>query len=102
MKVSKVALSTARRIFRLCTVNDSIDDDRMRKAITLLATEKPRGYRAILHVLRRLIKAEIQSKSVTVESASQLDPQTAERLSHTLRQQYGADLTFSFYMNPDL
>lgn len=102
MKVSKVALSTARRIFRLCTVNGAIDDERMRKAINLLATKKPRDYRAIMHVLRRLIKTEIQSKAVTVESAKQLDPQTAERLSHSLRRQYGEDLTFTFRANPEL
>ncbi len=102
MKASKVALSTARRIFRLCTVDGSIDDERMRKAINLLATKKPRGYRSIMQVLRRLLKIELQSKAVTVESAHQLEPQTAERLSTSLRKRYGNDLTFDFRTNPSL
>ncbi|MGE9268865.1 MAG: F0F1 ATP synthase subunit delta [Verrucomicrobiales bacterium] len=102
MKVSKTALSTGRRIFRLCQVEGRMDEGRLRLAIDKLVSQKPRDYRAILQVLRRLVKAELQSKSVLVESAVQLDPQTAERLTADLRQKYGQDLTFEFVTNTDL
>lgn len=102
MKVSKVALTTARRIFRLCTENGRMNEDHLRLAIDKLATQKPRDYRGILQVLKRLVQAELQKKAVTVESATPLTPLTAEKLSTSLRSQYGQDLTFSFTTKPAL
>lgn len=102
MKASKVATSTARRIFRLCSENGQMNEAHLRTAISKLSTEKPRDYRGILQVLRRLIQAEVAKKQVTVESAATLDPNTAEQLATSLRQQYGQDLVFDFKTNPEL
>ncbi len=102
MKASKVATSTARSIFRFCSQDGQLDEGHMRVAINKLSTEKPRDYRGILQVLRRLIKAEVASKQVTVESATSLDAKTAESLTSSLRSQYGQDLTFEFKTKPDL
>jgi F-type H+-transporting ATPase subunit delta len=102
MKASKVATSTARSIFRLCSPDGQMNDEHLRLAVTKIATEKPRDYRGILHVLRRLVQAEVASKQVTVESAASLDANTAESLATSLRSQYGQDLSFDFKTNPDL
>lgn len=71
-------------------------------AIAKLGTEKPRDYRAMLQVLRRLISAELASKQVTVESATALDASTGDQLANSLRSQYGQDLTFNFKTTPEL
>ena len=102
MKASKVATSTARRIFRLCSENGQMNEAHLRTAIDKLSTEKPRDYRGILQVLRRLVQAEVASKQVTVESATVLNPNTAEQLATSLRQQYGQDLVFDFKTDPEL
>lgn len=102
MKISKVAQTTARRIFRLCTQSGQINEDHLRLAITKLSTEKPRDYRAMLQALRRLVKAKLAEKQVTVESATALDPQATEQLTDSLRQKYGQDLAFDFKTTPDL
>lgn len=102
MKASKVATSTARRIFRLCSENGQMNEAHLRTAINKLSTEKPRDYRGILQVLRRLVQAEVASKQVTVESATVLNPNTAEQLATSLRQQYGQDLVFDFKTDPEL
>jgi len=102
MKVSKVAQSTARRIFRLCSKNGQMNEDHLRLAITKLTTEKPRDYRGMLQALRRLIRAELAEKQVTVESATVLDEVTAGSLQTSLRQKYGEDLNFDFKTNPEL
>ena len=102
MKVSKVAQSTARRIFRLCSQNGQMNEEHLRLAITKLTTEKPRDYRAMLQALRRLIRAELAEKQVTVESAAVLDDVTADSLRTSLRQKYGEDLNFDFKTNPEL
>jgi F-type H+-transporting ATPase subunit delta len=102
MKVSKVAQSTARRIFRLCSQNGQMNEEHLRLAITKLTTEKPRDYRGMLQALRRLIRAELAGKQVTVESAIALDDATAGSLQTSLRQKYGDDLNFDFKTNPEL
>ena len=79
-----------------------MNEEHLRAAITKLGTEKPRDYRGILQVLRRLISAELASKQVTVESATALDANTAESLASSLRSQYGQDLTFNFKTTPEL
>jgi len=102
MKVSKVAQSTARRIFRLCSQNGQMNEQHLRTAITKLSTEKPRDYRGMLQALRRLVRAEVAKKQVTVESATVLDQATASSVENSLRQQYGQDLNFTFNTNPEL
>jgi len=102
MKVSKVAQSTARRIFRLCSQNGQMNEEHLRTAVTKLTEEKPRDYRGTLHALRRLIRAEVAEKQVTVESAAPLDEATSTSIQKPLRQQYGQDLVFDFKTNPDL
>jgi F-type H+-transporting ATPase subunit delta len=79
-----------------------MNEAHLRTAINKLSTEKPRDYRGILQVLRRLIQAEVAKKQVTVESAAALNPNTAEQLATSLRQQYGQDLVFDFKTNPEL
>ena len=102
MKVSKSALSTARRLFRLCQTDGRLDEEKLRLATSRLAAEKPRDYRGVLHTLKRLVQAELQARQVTVESATALDAATAERLSRSLRKKYGEDLQFDFKVSPDL
>jgi len=79
-----------------------MNEEHLSTAITKLGTEKPRDYRGILQVLRRLIQAELASKQVTVESATPLDAATGDRLTNSLRSQYGQDLTFTFKTTPEL
>lgn len=102
MKVSKVAQSTARRIFRLCSKDGQVNEEHLRMAIEKLATEKPRDYRGMLQALRRLLRAEEAKKQVTIESAVELADSTAEEVKKSLASQYGKDLNFAFKVTPEL
>jgi len=102
MKISKVASTTARRIFRLCQVDGRLDEAKLTTAIRKLAEGKPRDYRGILFALKRLVRLDLERRHVTVESASELDPATRERVANGLKSQYGADLTFDYRVNPEL
>ncbi len=102
MKASKVAQTTARRIFRLCTQNGEINEDHLRVAMVRLATDKPRDYRGILQTLKRLVRSKLAEKQVKVESATPLDPETAGKVQSSLREKYGQDLVFEFFVNPEL
>jgi F-type H+-transporting ATPase subunit delta len=102
MKVSKVAQSTARRIFRLCSQDGQMNEEHLRMAIKKLADEKPRDYRGMLQALRRLIRAEAAKRQVTVESAVALNEITSSKVKKSLSDHYGSDLNFDFKVTPEL
>lgn len=102
MKVSKVAQSTARRIFRLCSKGGQLNEKHLKTAIKKLAADKPRDYRGTLQALRRLVRAEMADKQVTVESAVALTDATANKVKKSLASQYGKDLNFEFKVTPEL
>ena len=102
MKISKAAASTARRLFGLCQVDGRMDGDKLRTVIKRLTERKPREYRAMLSALHRLIRLEIASRQVTVESAVELDTAARERLLKGLSRQYGPDLEVQYQLNPEL
>ena len=102
MKVSKVAQSTARRIFRLCSKDGQVNEEHLKSAVTKLAEEKPRDSRGMLQALRRLLQAELVKKQVTVESAVDLNKATSSKVKKSLCSQYGDDLNFDFKVSPEL
>ena len=102
MKVSKVAQSTARRIFRLCSKDGQVNEKNLKMAIKKLADEKPRDYRGMLQALRRLLRAELAKKQVTVESAVELNETTSNKVKKSLKSRYGKDLNFDFQVTPEL
>jgi F-type H+-transporting ATPase subunit delta len=102
MKISKVAATTARRLFGLCQTGGRLDETKLRTVINRLAESKPRDYRAILAALHRLTRLEIERRKVTVESAVELDDATRSRVLAGLAKQYGADLVAVYQVNPAL
>jgi F-type H+-transporting ATPase subunit delta len=102
MKISKVAASTARRLFGLCHTGGRFDETKLRTVITRLVDSKPRDYRAILAALQRLTRLEIERRQVTVESAVELDEATRQRVVAGLAQQYGPDLVVQYQITPAL
>ena len=102
MKISKVAATTARRLFGLCQTGGRLDDAKLRTVFTRLVESKPRDYRAILAALQRLTRLELERRKVTVESAVELDEATRQRVVAGLARQYGADLVAEYQVNPAL
>jgi F-type H+-transporting ATPase subunit delta len=102
MKVSKVAKTSAQRIFRLCMVTGSLNESLLRSAMQKLVTQKPRDYQAILVTLKRLVRLEIERKQVTIESATSLDLEERSRAADFVSAQYGNDLTYTYKVTPEL
>ena len=80
MKISKVAASTARRLFGLCQSGGRLDDSKLRTVVSRLVEAKPRDYRAVLAALHKLTRLELEKRAVTVESAVDLDEGTRQRV----------------------
>ena len=102
MKISKVANSTARRVFRMCQTDGRLNEENLLKCIRKLAADKPRDYRGILSALKRLVRLEVERRHVVVESATDLDTASRERVSAGLAGKYGTDLTYEYRVNPEL
>ena len=102
MKISREAATTARRAFRMCVEGDRVVDEKLRRVFKKVAESKPRGWQAILHELKRLIRLEMERRQVLVESANTLDDSSKGRVQDSLSRQYGDDLTFEFKVTPEL
>jgi F-type H+-transporting ATPase subunit delta len=102
MKISKQARRDARELFRTCQVNGLLDEARLRQAITLLGTQKPRGFLEILTRLHRLVKLDREQHTAVVESALPLPAEEQAALKSRLTATHGNGIDVSFTQNPSL
>ena len=102
MKISKQARRDGRELFRSCMANGVMDENRVRKAVHIVAEKKPRGYMAILSHFHRLVRLEILRRTAKIESATPLTAQTQSQIQNDLGTKYGQGLTFTFSQNPGL
>jgi F-type H+-transporting ATPase subunit delta len=102
MKISKTATVTARRIFRLCQTGGRLDEAKLSAAVRQLAQDKPRDFRGVLFAIKRLVRLEMERRRVVVESASELDQASRDRIVGGIAVKYGTGLSFDFRTNPEL
>jgi F-type H+-transporting ATPase subunit delta len=102
MKISKQAQRDARQLFRNCQVSGLLDENRVRQTLTLLVTQKPRGYVEILSRLHRLVKMDLEQHAARVESAAALPADLQSDVANEIKKKYGAGVSISFAQNPAL
>jgi F-type H+-transporting ATPase subunit delta len=102
MKISKQARRDARQLLGACMVNNALEENRARQAVSLLVKDKPRGYAAVLSQFSRLVRLETARRTARVESATLLSEQLQSELRTDLTHKYGEGLTFVFVHNPAL
>jgi F-type H+-transporting ATPase subunit delta len=102
VKISKQAQRDARQLFRSCQVNGLLDENRVRQTVTLLSTQKPRGYVGILSRLHRLVKMDLEQHAARVESAAPLTADLQADVTGEIKKKYGAGVSISFAQNPAL
>ena len=96
MKISKQAQREARQLFRSCQVNGLLDENRVRQAVALLVTKKPRGYVGILSRLHRLVKLDLEQHAARVESAMPLSADLQAEVTDEIKKKYGAGVNITF------
>jgi F-type H+-transporting ATPase subunit delta len=102
MKISKAANTAARRIFRLCQSGGRLDEAKLSHAVRRVAESKSRGFRGVLVALKRLVRLELERNHVVVESATELDQTSRQRVVSSLGLKYGSQLTFEYRTTPEL
>jgi len=102
MRISKQARREARELFRTCSVNGTLDENRVRTAVQKVLEAKPHGYLGVLSQFQRLVKLDIARRTARIESATPLTPQYQEQVKADLERGYGRGLSFVFSQNPAL
>lgn len=102
MKISKQARREAKQLFQACLVGGLPDEERVKRAVSLLIEKKPRGYMAILSHFHRLLKLDIERRSALVESAVPLSDEQRAALEHNLSRLHAEGLQVAFSVNAGL
>lgn len=102
MKGTKQSRRLAKQLFKSCQVNSLLNADRVRKAVSLLIEQKPRGYFGILQNLQRLVKLDEASRSARVESAVALSQAQQQDVRNSLKRLKSTDVTVEFATNSGL
>lgn len=102
MKINKETRQVSRQLLRSSFADGQLDRSRVSQLVKTLVEQKPRNYLKILDAYKRLLRLEVEKRSATIESASELAPAAAASLVQNLRRKYGLDLTMKIIVNPDL
>jgi F-type H+-transporting ATPase subunit delta len=102
MKTAKQAKREARKLFRICLVEGSLDEGRVRQAVERVLDSKRRGYLTLLSHFHRLVKLERARHTAEVESAVPLPPDLQASVQTDLQSVYGARISILFAQRPAL
>ena len=102
MKSGKQAKRDAKRLFRLCRVNDSLNEDSVRQVVEDILKSKRRGYLALAHEFERLVRLDRLRHEAQVESATSLPSDLRADVQASLVRTYGPELSTSFREDPSL
>ena len=102
MKISKQARRDGKTLFNTCKVNGTLDEGRVKQAVSAVIAKKPRGYVAILSHFQRLVKLDLERRTARVENAVETVPALMESIKTNLTQRYGPGLNVQFSVNKEL
>jgi len=102
MKANKKVARASRELFRFCVVDGALDEGRVRRVATHIASSRQRGTLAILSDFRRRVRLEHDRHTALVESAAPLPGPVREHIEADLARAYGSGLDTSFTSNPAL
>ena len=102
MKVNKESRRLARELIRASFTDGQLDGGRVTALVKSLTDKKPRNYLNALGEYQRLLRLEIEKRTATIESASELSPDVARTTVDSLKKKYGPDLATKFVVNPEL
>jgi F-type H+-transporting ATPase subunit delta len=102
MKTAKQIKREARHLFRLCLVNGSVDEGRVRQVVQSVLETKRRGYLALANQFERWVRLEQLQHTATVESATSLPSDLQATVRASLVRVYGPGIRTSFTESPTL
>src|SRR5262245_15581518 len=102
MKTTKQLRREAKQLFRLCLVNGSLDEGRVRQVLQRVLESKRRGCLALAAHFERLVKLDRSRHTAQVESATPLPADLHASVQAGLERVYGPRMRASFVHSPAL
>jgi F-type H+-transporting ATPase subunit delta len=99
---TKQAKRDAKQLFRLCFVNGSLDEGRVREVVRRVAEGRNRERYKFLSNFQRLVKLDHARHTATVQNATLLSADMQASIQAGLAHAYGPGLNTTFTHNPEL
>jgi len=99
---TKKAQQQAKQLFRLCVVNDLLDQNRARQVVQHVAHAGYRACPAILGHFLRLVKLDCARHTANIESATPLPADLLVAIQGGMARRYGPGLTTAVALSPSL
>jgi F-type H+-transporting ATPase subunit delta len=102
MKTTKKIRHEAKQLLRLCIVNGSLVEDRVRQVVQRVLESRRRGSLTLATHFKRLVRLDRSRHTATVESAAPLPPDLKANVQAGLERIYGPRIITSFAESPAL
>jgi F-type H+-transporting ATPase subunit delta len=102
MKTKRQALHEARRLFRLCLVEGSLDESLVRAVVQQVIDAGRPGSLDLLTRFHRLVRLDRAAHGATVESVAPLPPEVRASIEEDLARIYGGGVDTTYTANPTL
>jgi F-type H+-transporting ATPase subunit delta len=102
MKTTKQIRRQSKELYRLCLVNGTLDEVRVRQVVKTIVQSRRRGYLALLARFQRLVKLDFARHTANVESAIPLPPAVRADVEACLKKAYGPGIRAVFSDDPAL
>jgi F-type H+-transporting ATPase subunit delta len=102
MKINKETRQLSRQLLRASLVDGKLDSGRISSLVKSLIEKKPRHYIHVLEAYQRLLRLEVEKRTATIETATELSPEAGQQIVANLKRRYGSDLAARFVVNPQL
>jgi len=102
MRTARQVRHDARRLWRLCLVNGSLDEGRTREVVDQVIASRHSGGPPILSHILRLVKLDRARHAAQIESAAPLGPDMRAAVEEGLARKYGPAIRTTFVVDPTL
>jgi F-type H+-transporting ATPase subunit delta len=102
MKINKETRQLSKELLRASFTDGRLDNGRIASLVISLIKKKPRNYIKVLESYKRLLRLEVEKRSATIETATELAPESSAQIVANLKRKYGSDLAARFVVNKEL
>jgi len=102
MKINKETRQLSKELLRASFTDGQLDSGRVAALVKSLIEKKPRHYIQVLEAYKRLLRLEVEKRTATIETATELSPEAGNKIVANLKRRYGNDLAARIVVNKDL
>ncbi|PZR75442.1 MAG: H(+)-transporting ATPase [Chthoniobacterales bacterium] len=102
MKINKETRQLSKELLRASFTDGQLDSGRVASLVKSLIEKKPRNYIKVLEAYKRLLRLEVEKRSATIETATNLSADASAQIVANLKRKYGSDLAARFVVNEEL